>query len=110
MLVNAGSASRVGHFRYSVWARHSVQRARRGLATHAANDFRIPVIDFGRYLRSTSNKEKKETADEVVSAFKGAGFIYLSNHGIPEHVIKNAFDKVGFSYLFKPLTAYAQTK
>lgn len=68
-------------------------RPRRRLATHAP-DFRIPVIDFSHYQRSSSSGQKQETAGAIVGAFKGAGFVYLSNHGIPEPVIKNVYSKV----------------
>ena len=66
----------------------------RGLATHAP-EFRIPVIDFSRYKNATSSNQKQETANDIVDGFKTAGFVYIKNHGIPEPVIKNVFDKVG---------------
>ncbi|KAI5120937.1 hypothetical protein M0805_002917 [Coniferiporia weirii] len=70
----------------------ALQRAFRGLATHA-QPFRIPVIDFARYRKAASSTERQATADEIVGAFKEAGFIYLSNHGIPEPVVKNVYEK-----------------
>ena len=92
-LSSVGNVSRIAHCSRNVRTRSAIQQTRRGLATHA-HDFHIPVIDFGRYLKSASSKEKKDTADEIVSAFKSAGFVYLSNHGIPEPVVKNVFDQV----------------
>ena len=65
----------------------------RGLATHASG-FRIPVIDFGRYQTASSTEQKQETANEVVDGFKEAGFIYIKNHGIPDSVITNVYQKV----------------
>ncbi|EJD01010.1 Clavaminate synthase-like protein [Fomitiporia mediterranea MF3/22] len=64
----------------------------RGLATHVP-EFRIPVIDFGRYQSAASQEQKQETANAIVDGFKTAGFIYISNHGIPGPVIKNVFEK-----------------
>lgn len=55
--------------------------------------FRIPVVDFSRYLRAESSTQKRETADEIVNAFKEVGFVYLSKHGIPDHVVKNVYSK-----------------
>ncbi|KIK67822.1 hypothetical protein GYMLUDRAFT_36601 [Collybiopsis luxurians FD-317 M1] len=59
----------------------------------AASDFRIPVIDFARFRAAKSNSEKQETANEIVDAFKSSGFIYISNHGIPEETVSNVFRK-----------------
>ena len=66
---------------------------KRNLASHAP-EFRIPVIDFNKYQRACSAGQKQETADEIVGAFKCAGFLYLANHGIPEPVIQNVYAKV----------------
>jgi hypothetical protein len=54
----------------------------RFLAT-AADDFIIPVINFEKFRIATSDSEKKAVANEIVSAFKKSGFIYLRGHGIP---------------------------
>ncbi|KAJ3883937.1 hypothetical protein F5051DRAFT_316838 [Lentinula edodes] len=59
----------------------------------AAAGFRIPVIDFSRFREAQSLAEKKETANEIVSAFKNSGFIYVSNHGISEDTVSNVFRK-----------------
>ncbi|KAH8113446.1 Clavaminate synthase-like protein [Phellopilus nigrolimitatus] len=74
------------------WKRLALQGAFRGLATHAP-EFRIPIIDFSRYQNATSSTEKRKTANEIVSAFKEAGFVYLSGHGISEPVIRNVYEK-----------------
>jgi len=55
---------------------------KRGLASQASQSFNIPVIDFAKFRSATSPQEKRNTAGEIVSAFKQSGFIYLSNHGI----------------------------
>ncbi|TDL29219.1 Clavaminate synthase-like protein [Rickenella mellea] len=55
--------------------------------------FRIPVVDFGKFKSASSGAQKRQTADEIVTAFKEVGFVYLSNHGIPEPVVKNVFEK-----------------
>jgi hypothetical protein len=55
--------------------------AHRGFASQAGS-FSIPVVDFSKFRLASSWKEKQRTAEEIVSAFKKSGFIYLSHHGI----------------------------
>ena len=54
--------------------------AKRYLAT--SNSFSIPVIDFSKFRSASSREEKKQTAHEIVKAFKESGFIYITNHGV----------------------------
>jgi len=70
----------------------------RGLATLAQDvksdaTFRIPVVDLTKFRTSHSKADQRYTADEVVTAFKEVGFVYLSGHGIPEATVKNVFSK-----------------
>ncbi|KAF6762145.1 hypothetical protein DFP72DRAFT_878117 [Ephemerocybe angulata] len=55
--------------------------------------FTIPVIDFSKFQQAKSSAEKKQTAEEIVTAFKESGFVYLSNHGIPRDTVQTAFHK-----------------
>lgn len=64
----------------SVFVRHIVLK--RGFASQANGSFTIPVINFSNFRLASSREEKRQTAGEIVSAFKQSGFIYLSNHGI----------------------------
>ncbi|KAH9948356.1 Clavaminate synthase-like protein [Amylocystis lapponica] len=71
---------------------------RRSLATLAEDvrsdsNFRIPLIDFSKFLTATSQAEKQHTADEIVNGFKEVGFIYLDNHGIPDDLVRHTFHK-----------------
>lgn len=59
-----------------------------------APSFKIPLIDFGKFLNAGTDAEKKQTAQEVVNGFKEVGFIYIEKHGIPRGTIANAFQKV----------------
>ncbi|KIP02101.1 hypothetical protein PHLGIDRAFT_96346 [Phlebiopsis gigantea 11061_1 CR5-6] len=66
----------------------------RGFATISENpSFRIPLIDFSKFLKATSATEKRQTAEDIVAGFKEVGFIYLHKHGIPDATVKNAFTK-----------------
>ncbi|RPD66990.1 Clavaminate synthase-like protein [Lentinus tigrinus ALCF2SS1-7] len=67
--------------------------SRRTFATHVEDNFRIPLIDFSKYRNAATAAEKEETAQEVVRGFTDVGFIYLSNHGIPEETVKHTFQK-----------------
>lgn len=57
------------------------------------------MVNFSKYHKASSRQEKQQTADEIVSAFKEVGFVYLSGHGIPDSTVKNVFAKVGFRRL-----------
>ncbi|TFK88916.1 Clavaminate synthase-like protein [Polyporus arcularius HHB13444] len=75
---------------------HSARAARctrRTFATHVEDNFRIPIIDFSKYRDAATAAQKEETAQEVVRGFTDVGFIYLSNHGIPEETVKHTFQK-----------------
>ncbi|KAF8913765.1 Clavaminate synthase-like protein [Gymnopilus junonius] len=63
------------------------------LPQRADSQFRIPVIDFSKFRTSSSANEKKETATDIVSAFKESGFVYLSNHGIDPLQVQSTFKK-----------------
>jgi len=68
----------------------------RGLASLASvNTFSIPVVNFARFREAQSSKERQQTANEIVSAFKESGFVYLSNHGIPTSTVRHTFEKSG---------------
>ncbi|KAH9482783.1 2-oxoglutarate-Fe(II) type oxidoreductase ppzD [Psilocybe cubensis] len=54
-------------------------------------EFRIPIIDFAKIRNSSSPQEKKGTAEEIVSAFKESGFVYLTNHGITPSEVESTF-------------------
>ena len=63
------------HFRPLVFSR--------SYSTATTGGFSIPVINFSKFRTASSPKEKQATANEIVTAFKTSGFIYLSDHGIP---------------------------
>lgn len=55
--------------------------------------FRIPIIDFNKYRNASTTAEKEQTAQDVVRGFTEVGFIYLSNHGIPDETVLQTFQK-----------------
>ena len=58
------------------------------------NSFRIPIVNFSKFKFAKNDTEKQQTADEVVTAFKEVGFVYLSEHGISQSVVQNVFQEV----------------
>ncbi|PVG04208.1 Clavaminate synthase-like protein [Serendipita vermifera] len=81
-----------------VFIQTRVVRPQRRLATLAEEvlrdeTFHIPVVSFAKFRQSNSIAEKTQTANEVVTAFKEVGFVYLKDHGVAEGVIDNAFKK-----------------
>ncbi|KAJ3139401.1 hypothetical protein HK100_011676, partial [Physocladia obscura] len=60
----------------------------------------IPIIDFAAFSTSSSGdddngatvQEKQAVAQELVHAFRTAGFVYLRNHGIPEGDVARIFE------------------
>jgi len=45
----------------------------------------LPLVDFGRFLHSTSS-ERYEVAAQLGAAFRTAGFVYLTNYGTPQDI------------------------
>lgn len=39
--------------------------------------FYIPVVSFAKFQKASSAAEREQTAQEVVTAFKEVGFVYL---------------------------------
>ncbi|XP_055998562.1 uncharacterized protein LOC125648249 [Ostrea edulis] len=56
----------------------------------------IPVVDLAQYslsasLDDTPTSTLKKLGDEICSAFKEVGFVYLINHGIPTEMVEDTF-------------------
>jgi isopenicillin N synthase-like dioxygenase len=47
---------------------------------------------FNMQFLQGSERQRQDTANEIIDAFKNVGFVYLSEHGIPKDNVKNAFD------------------
>jgi len=78
----------------------------RSFATAAGDGkpFSIPVINFSKYRNAKSDAEKQQTATDIVSAFKESGFVYLTNHGIPQGEFRPS-SATWFAFLI-PLIAF----
>lgn len=51
-----------------------------------ATTLQIPVIDFSPFLHG-SEEEQQEIANQIYAACQDIGFMYLSNHGIPQSLL-----------------------
>ncbi|KAF4619591.1 hypothetical protein D9613_005171 [Agrocybe pediades] len=79
--------------RLNVFVRSGARKRLFSSTLRASTSFRIPVIDFSKFRTPTSTAEKQQVANDIVSAFKESGFIYLSNHGIPPAEVQDSFRK-----------------
>ncbi|MCJ1393520.1 hypothetical protein MMC18_006395 [Xylographa bjoerkii] len=48
----------------------------------------LPTLDFAKFL-SGSKGERLEVGREIVQSFNNHGFVKLTNHGVPEEVVRN---------------------
>ena len=51
----------------------------------------VPVIDFNPFLDGSA---KQQAADQLLASFKSAGFVYLTNFGIPDGEVQEMLDWV----------------
>ena len=51
----------------------------------------IPLIDFGPF-RSGNEQSKSEVARQIGLACENIGFLYISNHGVPQALIDRTFE------------------
>lgn len=59
----------------------------------------IPVIDFA--LLQGNPEERKAALKLLDEAFQACGFVYLTNHGIPQKLVDEAFDWVRSNFPFR---------
>ncbi|KAF8736234.1 hypothetical protein AX14_000673 [Amanita brunnescens Koide BX004] len=49
----------------------------------------IQIVDFAPFLDGSA---KQQTADQILASFKSAGFVYLTNFGLPNDEVQEMFD------------------
>ncbi|KAG1906072.1 uncharacterized protein F5891DRAFT_975532 [Suillus fuscotomentosus] len=49
----------------------------------------IPIVDFTPFLDKSA---KQQAADQLLGSFKSAGFVYITNFGIPAGEVQEMFD------------------
>ncbi|KAI9795701.1 MAG: hypothetical protein M1833_006870 [Piccolia ochrophora] len=88
-------ASKKGYqFSISAPALSCRQRVNSSRMTTAAavskDDLRIPLIDFSLYLQG-SLSQKQAASQSILEGFRTAGFVYLTNYGIPTSTVQEIF-------------------
>lgn len=69
-----------------------VPPASTALAKPTAQPF-IPVIPFDQFLHAGTADARLRIARDLTHAFKTSGFAYLSQHGVSQQLIDQAFDQ-----------------
>lgn len=54
----------------------------------------IPIVDFGQYLHGSEQAQKAAAAAAIDSAFQNVGFVYLTNHAVPQEEVDKCFEWV----------------
>lgn len=52
----------------------------------------IPVVDFSPWKQVHNQQGRQRVAHEIVDACKKVGFVYITDHSIPESLLDKAFD------------------
>ena len=55
-------------------------------------DKSIPIVDFAQWKPDSPPEERLKVAQELVSACRSVGFVYIINHGVPEETLDKAFE------------------
>ncbi|KAF2144384.1 uncharacterized protein K452DRAFT_223169 [Aplosporella prunicola CBS 121167] len=52
----------------------------------------VPIVDFGPFLSASATPtSRRSVATDIDAAFRSVGFVYLTNHGIPQQEIDACF-------------------
>ncbi|KAJ5762359.1 Oxoglutarate/iron-dependent dioxygenase [Penicillium nucicola] len=57
--------------------------------TSPKSEAKIPVVDFSTW--NTNSTARQQVAQEIVTACKKVGFVYITNHSLPETMLDEAF-------------------
>ncbi len=58
----------------------------------AAAATNIPIVDLRPFTIDASAEEKRQAAEELVTACREVGFVYIKNHGVPADELARAFE------------------
>ena len=63
-----------------------------GSISNSASDLSIPIVDLTAFLNQESTVEDRlRVAQDLVSACRHVGFVYIKNHGVPRDQLEQAF-------------------
>ena len=52
----------------------------------------VPIVDFANFRPDEKRETRMKIAQELVAASKDVGFVYITNHGVPDDVLAKAFE------------------
>lgn len=81
--------------------------------TRHLSSFSIPVIDFAKFRSAESPEGRKQTAKDIVNAFKESGFVYLKNHGVTpgmSHAVSLPCSRLTASFLAEVQTVFQKVE
>lgn len=52
----------------------------------------IPIVDFSAWTQTSDKESRIKVAKQIVEASKEVGFVYITNHTLPESVLDEAFE------------------
>ncbi|WPG99534.1 Hypothetical protein R9X50_00235000 [Acrodontium crateriforme] len=70
----------------------AIMKSETATSAVSSDNLEIPLIDFSAFL-SNDPVQRQSTANEILSGFQRAGFIYLKNHGLSKHDVKTTFEQ-----------------
>jgi isopenicillin N synthase-like dioxygenase len=50
----------------------------------------LPIIDFGKWSKGTA-EERQQVAEQLATACRQVGFVYIINHGVQDEILDEAF-------------------
>jgi isopenicillin N synthase-like dioxygenase len=52
------------------------------------DEHEVQLVDFSAFM---DNSDKQTVSDAILSSFKSIGFVYITNHGMPDEIVQNMF-------------------
>lgn len=52
----------------------------------------IPIVDFSAWRQTSDNESRLKVARQIVEASKEVGFVYITNHALPDSLLYEAFE------------------
>jgi isopenicillin N synthase-like dioxygenase len=65
----------------------------KGLLTNDHSpDIQIPIVDFAEWKPEIPTEQRLKVAQDLISACRSVGFVYIINHGVPKETLHKAFE------------------
>lgn len=57
-----------------------------------ASGKKIPIVDFSAWKNPANHAARLQVAKQIVSASREVGFVYITNHALPDSLLDEAFE------------------